>query len=67
MAPRARSVRTEIVTGFALVILAFGAVATYSLARQQRAVASMRLANEGYLRLATQLVELRVNLSLIHI
>ena len=61
MAPRARSVRTEIVTGFALVILAFGAVATYSLARQQRAVASMRLANEGYLRLATQLVELRVN------
>ncbi len=53
--------RTEIVAGFATVILAFGAVAAYSLARQQRAVASMRLANEGYLRLAVQLVELRVN------
>ncbi len=58
---RARSVRTEIVAGFAMVILAFGVVATYSLARQQRAVASMRLANEGYLRLAVQLAELRVN------
>lgn len=53
--------RTEIVAGFAMVILAFGVVATWSLARQQRAVASMRLANEGYLRLAVQLVELRVN------
>jgi two-component system, NtrC family, sensor kinase len=61
MALPSRSVRTEIVVGFATVILAFGSVATYSLLRQQRAVASMRLANESYLPLATQITELRVN------
>jgi two-component system NtrC family sensor kinase len=60
MAPRRRSVRTEIVAGFAAVILAFGAVATWSLVRQRRAVASMRLANETYLLLALRLVEIRV-------
>jgi hypothetical protein len=55
MAPRRRSVRTEIVAGFAAVILAFGAVATWSLVRQRRSVAAMRLANETYLQLALQL------------
>lgn len=59
MAPRRRSVRTEIVAGFAAVILAFGAVATWSLVRQRRAVAAMRLANETYLQLALQLGEIR--------
>jgi len=59
MAPRRRSVRTEIVAGFAAVILAFGAVATWSLVRQRRSVAAMRLANETYLQLALQLGQIQ--------
>jgi nitrogen fixation/metabolism regulation signal transduction histidine kinase len=66
MGARGRSVRTEIVAGFAMVILAFGAVAAYSLVQQARAVSSMRLANEGYLRLAVQLGEVRVNQGLLN-
>jgi len=57
--PRRRSVRTEIVTGFAAVILAFGAVATWSLVRQRHAVVAMRLANETYLQLALQLGQIQ--------
>lgn len=59
MASRARSVRTEIVAGFATLIVSFGAVAGYSLSRQQRAVASLRLANETYLRLTLLVGEAR--------
>jgi two-component system NtrC family sensor kinase len=59
MAPRRRSVRTEIVAGFAAVILAFGAVATWSMVRQRRSVAAMRLANETYLQLALQLGQIQ--------
>ncbi|MBI5513670.1 MAG: HAMP domain-containing protein [Deltaproteobacteria bacterium] len=57
MSPRARSVRTEIVAGFALLIASFGGVAGYSLVQQQRAVASLRLANEAYLRLTLRIGE----------
>ena len=61
MSARSRSVRTEIVAGFATLILAFGSVAAYSHRLQTRAVESMRLANEGYLRLTLLLDEVRVN------
>jgi signal transduction histidine kinase len=51
MARQTRSVRTQVVAGFATLILAFGAVAGWSLSRQQRSVRSLSLANEGYLQL----------------
>lgn len=61
MPTRARSVRTEIIAGFATLVLAFGGAAAWSFARQQEAVAAVRLANETYLLLTIQLNELRVN------
>lgn len=61
MARRARSVRTQVVAGFATLIIAFGAVAAWSFYRQQRAVRSLRLASEGYLQLTQTLGQLRGN------
>jgi two-component system NtrC family sensor kinase len=61
MARQTRSVRTQVVAGFATLIVAFGAVAGWSLYRQQRTVRSLRLANEGYLQLREELGDLRGN------
>lgn len=61
MARRTRSVRTQVVAGFATLIVAFGAVAGWSLQRQQRTVRSLRLANEVYLQLTVALGEDRGN------
>ena len=55
MARRTRSVRTQVVAGFATLIIAFGAVAGWSLQRQQATVRSLRLANEVYLQLTAAL------------
>ena len=63
MARRTRSVRTQVLAGFATLILAFGAVAVWSLQRQQRTVRSLRLANEVYLPLTAALGEDRGNQS----
>ncbi len=61
MARRTRSVRTQVVAGFATLIIAFGAVAGWSLQRQQRTVRSLRVANEVYLQLTATLGEDRGN------
>jgi signal transduction histidine kinase len=61
MARRTRSVRTQVVAGFATLIIAFGAVAGWSLQRQQRTVRSLRLANEVYLQLTAKLGDERGN------
>lgn len=61
MARQTRSVRTQVVAGFATVILAFAAVAGWSYYRQQRAARSLRLASEGYIQLTQKLGELRGN------
>ncbi|MDB4930739.1 MAG: Sensor histidine kinase [Myxococcaceae bacterium] len=63
MARRTRSVRTQVVAGFATLIVAFGAVAGWSLYRQQRTVRSLRVANEVYLQLTSMLGEDRGNQS----
>ena len=60
-----RSVRTQVVGGFAVLIAAFTAVAGWSLQRQQRAVQELRLANEGYLQLTAKLGDVRVNAGLL--
>src|SRR5688500_1029623 len=53
MAGRPRlSIPTRIFLGFALVLLAFGAVATVSLLQHQRSAETLRLLHEGYLPLA---------------
>ena len=65
MARRTRSVRTQVVAGFATLIIAFGAVAGWSLLRQQRTVRSLRLANEVYLPLTAALGVDRGNQSLL--
>ena len=49
------------VAGFATLIIAFGAVAGWSLQRQQRTVRSLRLANEVYLQLTAKLGDERGN------
>ena len=41
MERRARSVRTEVLAGFATLIVTFGAVALYALVRQRSAVAAV--------------------------
>ncbi len=61
MARRTRSVRTQIVAGFATLIIAFGAVAGWSFYRQQKAVRSLRLANEGYVQITLMLGDARGN------
>lgn len=61
MGRRTRSVRTQVVAGFATLIVAFGAVAGWSLQRQQRTVRSLRVANEVYLQLTAALGEDRGN------
>lgn len=65
MARRSRSVRRQILTGFATLIVAFGSVAAWSLWQQQTAVRSLRLANEGYLRLSVELSAARANQGLL--
>lgn len=52
-----RSLRSEIVTGFAALVLAMAVVGGYALVRQARAVTSLRLQNQGYLPLSLQLAE----------
>jgi nitrogen fixation/metabolism regulation signal transduction histidine kinase len=61
MAPRSRSVRSEVLAGFATLIMTFGAVALYALVRQRSAVAAVRLADESYQRLNERLAEMRAN------
>lgn len=61
MERRARSVRTEVLAGFATLIVTFGAVALYALVRQRSAVAAVRLSNERYQRLHERLAEMRAN------
>lgn len=56
-----RSVRSEVLAGFATLIVTFGAVALYALVRQQGAVAAVRLADESYQRLNERLAEMRAN------
>jgi len=65
MARRTRSVRTQVVAGFATLIIAFGAVAAWSFYRQQRASRSLRLANEGYIPLTQTLGNVRNNQGLL--
>jgi nitrogen fixation/metabolism regulation signal transduction histidine kinase len=52
-----RSLRAEIVAGFAALVLALAVVGGYALARQARAVQALRLQNQGYLPLSLQLGE----------
>jgi nitrogen fixation/metabolism regulation signal transduction histidine kinase len=52
-----RSLRTEIVAGFATLVVALALVGGYALVRQARAVQALRLQNEGYLRLSLALAQ----------
>ena len=52
-----RSLRNEIVAGFAALVVALAVVGGYAVMRQARAVRSLRLQNEGYLRLSLQLAQ----------
>ncbi|MEZ4391966.1 MAG: ATP-binding protein [Polyangiales bacterium] len=61
MRRRSRSVRSEVLAGFATLIVTFGAVALYALVRQRAAVAAVRLADESYQRLHERLAEMRAN------
>ncbi len=61
MAGRSRSVRRQIVEGFATLIVAFGVVVAWSFWQQRAAARSLRLANEGYLRLSVELATTRAN------
>ncbi len=61
MARRTRSVRTQVLAGFATLIVAFGAVAAWSYYQQQRTVRSLRLASEGYVPLTLTLGDVRGN------
>ena len=56
-----RSVRSEVLAGFATLIVTFGAVSLYALVRQQGAIAAVRLADESYQRLNERLAEMRAN------
>lgn len=61
MSRRSRSVRSEVLAGFATLIVTFGGVALYALVRQRGAVAAVRLADESYQRLHERLAEMRAN------
>ncbi len=52
-----RSLRNEIVAGFATLVVALAVVGGYALVRQSRTVQSMRLQNKGYLHLSLTLAQ----------
>lgn len=61
MARQSRSVRRQIVASFAVLIVLFGGAAGWSFWQQRAAARSLRLANEGYLRLSVELGTQRAN------
>src|SRR5438105_962200 len=58
-----RSLRTEIVAGFAALVVALALMGGYAFLRQARAVEALRLQNQGYLPLSLAISEAHSNQS----